>query len=59
MNHSNKNLTMSIIDEKSQSNLSCGSNSGYGDRVSDYVAKKIIQTVDINEMMGMPSVRKY
>lgn len=57
MNHSNKNISMNMIDEKSQSNLPDGSN--YGDRVSDYVAKKIIQTVDINEMMGMPSGRKF
>jgi len=59
MNHSNKNLSMNIIDEKSQSNLSCGSNSSYSDRVSDYVAKKIIQTVNINEMISMPSCRKF
>ena len=59
MNHSNKNINMSMIDEKSKSNLSTSSNSNYSDRVSDYVAKKIIQTVDINEMMSMPSGRKY
>lgn len=57
MNHLNKNISMSMIDEKSQSNLPDGNN--YGDRVSDYVTKKIIQTVDINEMMDMPSGRKY
>jgi pilus assembly protein CpaF len=52
---------MNIIDEKIQSNLPDGNNDGsssYGDRVSDYIAKKIIRTVDINEMMGMPSGRK-
>ncbi len=57
MNNSNKNISMNRIDEKNQNNLP--ENTNYGDRVSDYVAKKIIQTVDINEMMGMPSGRKY
>ncbi len=71
MNHSDKNTSMGMTDEKSQSNLHGGSNDGnhvssndssnssYSDSVSDYVAKKIIQTADINEMMGMPSGRKY
>lgn len=53
MNYSNKNMN----DEKDQSNLS--ENNNYGDRVSDYVTKKIIQTVDLNEMMGMPPGRKF
>jgi Flp pilus assembly protein, ATPase CpaF len=53
MNYLNKNMN----DEKDQSNLS--ENNSYGDRVSDYVTKKIIQTVDLNEMMGMPSGRKF
>jgi pilus assembly protein CpaF len=57
MNYSDKNINMSIIDEKNQSNLPDGGN--YGDRVSDYVAKKIIRTVDIDEMVGMPSGRKF
>lgn len=43
--------------EKNQNNTP--ENNNYGDRVSDYVAKKIIQTVDINEMMGMPDGRKF
>ena len=57
MSHSNKNICMSIIDEKNQNNLP--DDSSYGNRVSDYVAKKIIQTVDVNEMMDMSSGRKF
>jgi pilus assembly protein CpaF len=48
---------MNMSDEKNHNSLP--ENTNYSDRVSDYIAKKIIRTVDINEMMGMPSGRKF